>query len=241
MKLRCLLFTAAVSVGICANAAEISTYDTRMDVGPDGAAQASVTLRVTDNQSRRLVVPLGFASVEGLQLQSAPAGTQLKLRPSKEQAAVEVELPEDAAAEFQLQFAFRVPSLLFEPKPEEGQKSKFAAGTRLLRHGLVNTQALRIGAYQATVRLPEGTMVRSVREQLPKPSRKEFIPRVELDRIDGHQGALLQVKGLKQGDRTSMELEVVGDRHSYGWLLVGIVLSLAYLIGFRDSVRRRIA
>jgi len=80
-------------------------------------------------------------------------------------------------------------------------------------------------------------MVEKIREQLPRTKRKEFTPRVELDRYDGRQGALLQLAGVKQGDRTSMELEVVGVRRSLGWLLVGLVLAIAYLVGFRDLVR----
>jgi hypothetical protein len=136
-----------------------------------------------------------------------------------------------------LGFAFRAPGVLFVPKPEEGQKSAFAAGTRLLRHSLVNTQPTPISRYTVQVRLPEEIMVGKIREQLPKTRRKEFTPRVELDRYDGRQGALLQLGGIKQGDRTSMELEVVGDRRSIGWLLVGLVLSIGYLVGFRDLVK----
>ena len=60
---------------------------------------------------------------------------------------------------------------------------------------------------------------------------------MELGWFDGQQGALLQLSGLRQGDRTSMELEVVNERRSYGWLLVGLVLVAGYLVSFRDLVK----
>ena len=63
------------------------------------------------------------------------------------------------------------------------------------------------------------------------------MPRVRLDRTDDRQGADLQLANMKQGDRTSMVLNVVSARHSYGWLLAGLALSLAYLVGFRSLVK----
>jgi hypothetical protein len=69
------------------------------------------------------------------------------------------------------------------------------------------------------------------------PKRKEFVSRVELDRVDGLQGALLQFSGLQQGDRTSMELAVVDARRSRLWIVVGLVLAGAWLAAYRFIVR----
>jgi hypothetical protein len=194
-------------------------------------------VQVTGAQAGRLRLPVGFAALDGFRAEAVPAGVTVKPVPAKDQSTVDIELPENVAPELKLAFAFRVPGVLFEPKPEEGQKPTFPEGTRLLRHAFVNTQPTPIAQYRVQVLLPAQTMVEKIREQLPRPKRKEFVPRVELDRVDGLQGALLQLAGLRQGDRTSMELEVVGERRSWLWIAVGLVLAGAWLAAYRFVVR----
>ena len=41
---------------------------------------------------------------------------------------------------------------------------------------------------------------------------------------------------MKQGDDTSMTLELVPERKSWGWLLAGLALCAIYLFRFRDLV-----
>lgn len=234
--------TILAFVAICcalgsASALEIKAYDTRLDVAPDGSAQAAAMVVLAGCQPGRFKLPTGFTGIGNLQIKDAPTGVVLKLVTSKEQSAVEIELPENVPADAKITFAFQIEDMLYEPKPEEGQKSAFPAGTRLLRHAFVNTQATPVSQYSVQVRLPKETLVHAIREQLPKNKRKEFTPRVELDRFDGLQGARLQMSGLKQGDRTSMELEVVAEGRSLGWLLVGLVIGIGYLVTFRDLVK----
>lgn len=221
---------------VAAGAVEIKGYDTRLDIAPDGRARARVDLRLAGAQTGRLRLPVGFPLLEDWQVQEAPPGVALKPLPAKDQSSVEIELPAEVAAEVRLRFSFAVPGVLFEPKPEEGQKPVFPDGTRLLRHAFVNTQPTPIAQYRVQAVLPPQTMVEKIREQQPRPRRKEFVPRVELDRVDGLQGALLQLSGLRQGDRTSMELEVVGERRSWLWLVAGLVLAVAWLAAYRFVV-----
>jgi hypothetical protein len=235
--IRALLLLAFCGACSVAGAAEIKTYDTRLDVAPDGSAQARVDVQLTGAQAGRLRLPVGVAALDGFQALGIPAGVTIKPMPAKDQSSIEIELPENVSPDLKFGFTFKVPGVLFEPRPEEGQKPTFPEGTRLFRHGFVNTQPTPIAQYRVEVRLPQQTMVQKIREQLPRPKRKEFVPRVELDRFDGQQGALLQLTGLKQGDRTSMELEIVSDRRSYLWLVAGLALAVAYLFAFRDVVK----
>ena len=233
------LLVALLLGALCAGAGavEIRTYDTRVDVGADGSARARVDLALTGVAAGRLRVPVGFPALDGFKVEEAPAGVAVKPLPSKEQSAVEIELPEGVPADVALRFAFTTPGVLVAPKPEEGQKSKFPEGSRLLRHVFVNTQPAPVGRYRVEVLLPPESMVQTVREQLPRPGRKEFVPRVELDRLDGRQGAVLQLSGVRQGGRTSMELEVVRDRRSLLWLVVGMTLACGWLVAYRFVVR----
>jgi len=234
--IRTFLFMVLWWINSAFGAVEINAYNTRLDIAPDGSATASVSLILAKGEPGRFRLPVGFAGLEAFAVQDVPSGVVLTPRPSLDQSSVEIDLPIDVSDDVVLAFTFKIPKLLFAPIPEEGQKSTLPDGSRLLRHNFVNTQAATIMKYQLQVRLPDETMVHMIREQLPKTKRKEFAPRVELDRFEGRQGALLQLANLKQGDRTSMELEVVGDRRSYGWLIAGLVLILGYLVSFRDLV-----
>lgn len=234
--IRAIVFLVLLGANAVAQAIEIKSYNTRLDVAADGSARARVTVALAKAEAGRFRLPLGFATLDDFSPQEMPIGVTMTPLLSKDQAAVEIDLPAGVPAELSLAFHFLVARALYVPVPEEGQKSAFPEGSRLLRHSFVNTQAAPIGSYRVQVCLPEQTLVHQIREQLPKTKRKEFIPRVELDRFEGHQGATLQLAGIKQGDRTSMELEVVGENRSLGWLLAGLFLAVGYLVSFRDLV-----
>jgi hypothetical protein len=233
-RLAALAFVLLAARG--AAAIEIGRYDTRVEVGEDGHARVAATLEVKGAAAGRLRIPVGFGALGAFQPGEAPAGVVLAPRSAGGATWIEAELPESVPAAFRLAFSFRVEDLLAVPKAEEGQKPAFPAGSRILRHAFVNTQEAPIGRYEVKVLLPESGLVHAIREQSPKPRRKEFLPRVELDRFDGRQGAMLQHTGLRQGDRASMELEVVDARRSWMWLIALVPIAVGYLYAFRDLV-----
>lgn len=235
--MRCVFLCMLMGSVTSASAVGIKTYQTRLDVTSDGSATATVNVHLTNAQAGVLTLPLAFTSVDGFAMLDAPPGVVVKPIGSKDQSAVVVTLPPAVAPDARLGFRFNVSRLLVEPKPEAGQKSVLPAGTRLLRYTFVNTQSAIISTYRVEVKLPERTQVHVIREQSPKTGRKEFVPRVELVGLEGHQGAVLQLANLKLADRTSMELEVVDTGRTYLWLLIGLVLSLGYLIAFRDLLK----
>jgi hypothetical protein len=234
-SLAALLALSAACAG--ASAVEIRNYDTRIDVDRDGAALASATVELAGAAAGRFRLPVGFAKISEFRPVDPPAGVTMAARGSADAAWIEVELPEGVPAELKLAFSFRSNGVMFVPKPEQGQKPTLPEGSRLLRHRFVNTQEAPIGRYAATVLFPRELIAHRITEQTPKPGRKEFIPRVELDRFDGRQGALLQLANVRQGDRASMELEVVDGRRSLMWLAALLPLAAGYLFAFRDLVK----
>jgi hypothetical protein len=231
-----LLLALMLACG-AAGATEIERYATQLDVQADGMAQATVTLDLKDCQPGRFVLPVGFGGVGRFQVLAAPDGVLLKLVPGKDSSALDIELPAGIAESASLRFVFSAPDVLGHPKTTAGEKLKVAADTQVLRHAFVNTQARVIGTYDLSVQLPADLRVQKITEQLPRPKRSDVLPRVRLDRFDERQGAVLQFAAMKQGDRTSMVLNVVPARPSYGWLLAGLALALAYLAGFRGLVK----
>lgn len=232
-----LLLLATLWSGTAAAATEIRDYATTVDLAADGTARASAQVQITGAVPGRLRIPVGFAKLDELRAGPLPAGAALAARGTPDHAWVELELPEGTPADLSVGFAFRSNGMIFVPVPEPGQKATLPAGSQLLRHRFTNTQEATIGRYALTVRFPEGTIAHNVREQLPRPGRKEFAPRVALDRFDGRQGAMLAHTRLRTGDRTSMELEIVSETRSATWLVLLLPLAVGYLFAFRDLVQ----
>jgi hypothetical protein len=225
--------------GLCAgaDATTIDSYASRLDVAENGSARVTVTLQLGNCQPGRIRLPIAFAKLDAFQTGNVPDGVQLELAQGKDQSIVDIELPVSIKDAAKVSFSFSTPDVLGRPKLGPGEKSRLAADTQVLKYNFVNTQALAIGSYRVEARLPDEMRVQKIGEQLPKPKRSDVLPRVQLGKFDGHQGATLQFENVKQGDRTSMVLEVVGDGRSYGWLLAGLLISVAYLVGFRDLVK----
>ncbi len=236
-----LLVAVACTLGCAAvQGATIASYDARVDVAADGLSAATVRLKIDDAAAGALLVPLAPALKPAgpVHLVNAPAGTQLKTVTIAGRPHLEVALPDGVDRAVPVDVSFPVKDVLAEPKAKAQGKRSLPEGSLLLDHAFVNTQPVAIASYRVQVLLPGATRVQEIREQSPKTKRTEIEPRVALNASDGRQGAVLQLADVRQGDRASMTLEVVPDRRGPMWLLVGLALAIAYLIGFRDLVSK---
>lgn len=218
-------------------AADLKRYDNRLAVEGDGNGRVEATVEVRKAQPGRLRLPTGFASLPDFAPGEAPAGVTMTPGSAESSAWIEVMLPEGVPADFTLRFGFSAPGVLAAPRVEKDQKPTLPAGSRVLRHSFVNTQDAPIGRYALVVLLPGTDIVHRIQEQTPAVKRKEFMPRVELDRTDGRQTATLQLTGVRQGDRLAMALEVVPARRSPAWAWLLLPLAVGWMVQFRDLAR----
>ena len=228
------LLLLAASLG----ATEIKSYKVRLDTTADGTGKGTAEVILSACAPGRLNLPLGFSGITGLRLEDSPPRLKLEQGPTNGQALLHLDLAEAVTGEATVKFSFIVPKAFVNIAPGPGEKSTFPAGSRLFRHALVATQEGLIGAYRFELLFPQGTRAQAIREQLPKLGKFEAGPRVRLGKSEGRQNAVLQVAALKQGDDTSLALELVPERKSWGWLVAGLLLSALYLIYFRDLAAR---
>lgn len=235
VALACLLACSA------AEAVKVPSYTARVDVAGSGQSGAVLNLQLEDAAPGALLLPVAPALKPAgpVRIDNAPLGTQVKAVTVAERPHLEVVLPEGVSTSVPLAVSYPVKDVMVEPKAKAQGKRSLPAGSLLLDHAFVNTQPLTIGSYRVQVVLPDGARFQEIREQSPKTKRTEVEPRVRLNAVDGRQGALLQLGEVRQGDRAAMSLEVVPDQRGFMWLLVGLALSIAYLIGFRDLVSKR--
>jgi hypothetical protein len=237
---RLLASYALLAVLGAAEAAAIPSYLAQLDVAADGGGEVRLQLRIDDAAAGPLLVPLAAAlkPAGAVKVDSAPVGTQVRTVLIGEKPHLELLLPEGVEKSFPFAVSFAVKESLAAQSGGGRGKSALPPHSLRLDHAFVNTQPVTIGSYRVKLMLPDGKRVHRVIEQSPRTRRTEVEPRVTLNGVDGRQGAVLQLADIKTGDRTSISLEVVGDDRPLGWLLVGVVLAVAYLYGFRDLVRR---
>lgn len=242
-----LMFGCLVSfLSVKAQAIEIKLYTSRFEIAADGSAAVTVDLHLTEVQGPgRVLLPVGSPGLDDFKIIEVPNDIQLTPLPKKGQSLVEIVLGEKARGPQAVKFSYKVGNFMEKAKVADGDKLDIPSHNSLVKHSLINTQENTIESYRAEVILPEHSRVQLIREQLPKPKKTDVLPRVRLDGFtlkDGNeqtvlrQGALLQMTQMKQGDRTSMVLEAVDDRRSYGWLLVGLAIAIGYLITFTNLV-----
>ncbi len=233
------LGAALLAASALALATELPSYQVRLTAARDGSARATATVLVGHCPAGLLVLPLGFSAPEDLKLEEAPPGTRLELGARDTVSTLRFQLPTALDAPVALRFSFRVKQPLQALKTAPGEKGALPAGSRLFRHGFVNTQETPIGVYRLEFLFPEGLIAQAVREQLPKLEKQETGPRVLLSVLDGQQAATLTYANVHQGDATSMAVELVPRQRSLGWLLAGVILAGLYLFHFRDLVARK--
>lgn len=233
------LFISLLVLAPMAAGADISAYDLKLRTFADGSARANVTVTMDGATAGRISVPVGFAGIRDLTFGNGPAGTILSSSPVNGQTTVHIVLPDGVPARLTVSFSFGVPSAFQDTPVGPGERRTLPAGSRLFRHTLVNTEMLTLAAYRMEVSFPAGTRAQAVREWAPKLRKGEAGPRVKLGALPDGPGASLRVDRLKQGDTASMLIELVPASRSYGWLIAGVLLSVLYLVYFRDLVVTR--
>jgi len=222
-----------------AGAVEISSYDVTVNVTEDGFAKGVATVRLNDAAPGNVTIPLGFAAVSGIKLAAGPEGTTVSTTPLNGHTLVGIVLPEGAPREIEVGFTFSAGKLFGEGDGRSSEQSQLPGGSKLLRLTFLNSQPTTIARYSAAAVFPAGMRAHAIREALPKLGRSEAGPRVKLCSVDSRPGARIHADRLLQGESASMQIELVREGRSPGWLIAGLVLSVLYLVYFRDLVSPR--
>ncbi|HNX50387.1 MAG TPA: hypothetical protein PKL08_09495 [Thermoanaerobaculaceae bacterium] len=230
-----LLMLPAAQVG----AVEIRSLALRVQTNENGSGRATAVVQIEGAEAGSVVVPTGFPAASNFRLTQAPAGTTLAAQPHNGQTLVRIALPEGASARTSIGFELDVTGVFQRPTPKSGEPEASRPNGRLIfRHALLNTEPATIGTYRFEMLLPDGTRAHAIREALPKLRQAEAGPRAQLDGIDGQPGVWLQVDRLVQGETAVVQVELVPRSRSLAWLLIGVALSLLYLVKFRDLIAR---
>lgn len=237
--MRALAALLLVLPAVQAGAVEIRSYEVQLRTDAEGSGRATAVVQIEGAEAGLVVVPTGFPAATGLRLTHGPAGTTLVAQPHNGQILVHIALPEGTPARTSLGFELDLTGVFQRPAPKPGEsEASRPNGRRIFRHALLNTEPATIGSYRFEMLLPDGMRAHAIREALPRLRQGEAGPRAQLDGIDGQPGVWLEVDRLVQGETAVVQVELVPRSRSLVWLLIGVAVSLLYLVTFRDLVAR---
>jgi len=223
---------ACLVVPSLAPAAEIARYDARVRIAADGLARVTLVLDLGRVTPGTVLIPIGYRATTNLRVIS-PIGVTA----AGDGSLIRLTVPPDAPESVRVTVAFDVAQALELTDPAPGERATLPPGMRHLRPAFMNSQPGAIGRFEFRVMFPDGLRAHALRDALPKLRKGEAGPRARLEVIDGQPGAVLFVDRIGQGEAASMFVELVPVSRSLGWLLAGLALAIAYLVGFRDLVR----
>lgn len=242
--MRILVVSALVFAAVLpAAAAEhtISAYDVTLAIAEDGSAKATAVVTIDGATPGPLAIPLGFPGVGSVEVTFGPAGTAGSAHAVNGQSELVLTLPEGTPASCRVAVTFPLGQAFQKTEPGPGERRTLPAGVRIFRHAIVNAEPSPIGRYRFSVSFPSSLRAHAIREALPRLRKTEAGPRARLATVDGKGGAWLEVTKLSQGDSASLQIELVPGGRSPAWMIAGLLLSVLYLVYFRDLVTPRAA
>ena len=236
---------AAEVASKAAAAPTVKLIDQRLKLAKDGSASLAVRVQISAAAGKIDLPIAAWGEVRDFTVEEAPADAKVDMVAKGANPHLSVTLP--AAAEpVSLRYSATIPA----PKPPArdargGDAAKPATedATRFktFTHRFMNDTNLPVERYRLEVMFPDGYVVHNVPEALPKARGKETVSRVSLMERDGLQGAALEIAGLKLGDTTSMRIEYEPAQKSLAVFWFGLLLSVLYLVFFRDVLRAKSA
>lgn len=211
-----------------AGSAAVERYEMRLELTEAGSGRATLVASVVPSGATELILPFPFPKATSLRLIEAPAGASMSIEVGAAQSNLRIHWPTEISAPFSLKLAGDVSDAL-PPR----------TAARTVRVAVMNSQPEVLRGLRLDVVFPEGLRGHAIREALPKAASSDGAPRAALEDIDGRPGARLQVDELSQGETAALRVELSPATRSPGWLLAGLLLSVLYLVSFRDLVARQ--
>lgn len=205
--------------------AGLARYELRVDIRSDGSGRASLEVILDPLAGELAIVPFPFAAVVAPTISGVP-GIGLSTVAANGQTNLVFTLPPAARAPVAIRVTAEAPEIM-SGTPTTG---------RSVRIGLLNSQPAPIHDLRLVVVFPEGLRGHAIHEALPRQGKAEIEPRAAFAEIDQRGGVRLQAASIAQGETALLRVELADASPSPGWLVIGLLLGVFYLVSFRDLV-----
>lgn len=224
----CVLLAGLLTMGAASN---IKSYHETYKMKADGTGTVSTQVELTDLGPGIVDVPLTtWKGMQQVSVDGLPAGIQAQPLLKGDIPHLQLIIPQGAPSELNMKIEFDVPAAKgqVKAKPEKEKKLYFR---------FLNSSQLPVKEYSFKLLLPEGEVVHSVTEQLPKGKAGEGA-QVQFIKEEKRQGLVLDAENLKFGETASVRLIAMEDKKSPALLILLGAIAVIYLIVFRDIVKK---
>jgi len=219
----------------------LANYKESLEIHEDGSLDVTITCSPVNGKVMDL--PLEYESIENPKIVSGSfvllgqndndSSPVVEKRGSLFIRLLPVEVLDSQAADSLVSVTFNVPGYF------DWKKSKRAYGVVRFSKTFLNTSDYYIRTYELEYMLPKGYLLHGVLKTEPEYNpQKQPVPPYLVEKLDGHYRAALTVNDLSAASRAVMSVEMLKAKRSMLPLIIGIVLSVLYLIFYRDVLEK---
>ena len=231
-KMLLILCTVLIGLLTMGAAPSVKSYSETFRMAPDGSGEVSARVELADLIPGTTDVPLTtWKGLQAVSWQGVPAGIEAQPVLKGEAPCLRLVVGPGAPAGFVIEMTYAVPMPKAPAKGRNKPAGETSLGLRFLNGG-----RLPIGDYSLKLLLPEGRVVHSVQEKLPKGKGGEGA-QVTYIKEEKRQGLTLQAKKLAFGDTASVQLTVMDEQKSPVLIILLGLVAVLYMVVFRDIVR----
>ena len=214
-------------------APSIKSYDEKFTMATDGSGTVSTQVEFMDLAPGAVDVPLTtWKGMQYVTWDGVPNGIQVQPVLKGATPYLRLAIPQGTPTSFTMKFAFDVPAPKADPKAKTQSVKE-----KTLKFRFLNSSQASVSGYSLKLMLPEGEVVHSVVEKIPKGKAGQGA-QVHYISEDNRQGLVLDAKNINFGDTASVQLIAVPAERSPVLLVLLGVIAIIYMVGFRDIVKK---
>lgn len=228
-----LVLAGALMMGAAPN---VKSYKDTLQLDAKGSAQVSAVLELQGVSAGTLEIPLTIGKgMDKVEFQGLPANVKVEPQLKSDTPSAKLTFPAGTPAEVKFTMNYTLP----KPKAKEGTTKKSAVGAKdeqTLTYRFLNNTSVPVTGYTMKILLPDGKLVHSVVEKMPKGKGADAAV-VNYITENGRSGLAVSGKNLKFGDVISVKFIAVPEKKSYVALIFLGIAAVLYLISFKDIVK----
>jgi hypothetical protein len=224
-----LLFLAA---GLAGYGQELARYEETVTLAADGTAAIRIVLEPRGAGGLPVLIPVGPKTVRDLKATGIAAAALRQVERGGERY-LELPLPPAAGAAKTIAVEYAADGYF----KAGGRPGPF--GNRPLRYRFVNVSFAVIERFAATIVLPEGQVFNAVSRFVPEPEKEGMVAPFAIARAGGRIVGRITLARLGLGQEVALACTFRSARKSKLTLVFLALLALAYLVFFRDILRKR--
>jgi hypothetical protein len=210
----------------------IKKYSEKLFLKSDGSIKGEVEFVIKEDTSASLLLPLNFE--KGFSLTSNDdklKDIEVETLDGVSYIKVNTKAALDSSQVYMFQFQVK--------KYFDFEKNKSEFGNYIFNYRYINTRPMRIDKFESFIVLPDGYVVGSILETIPKAKNNNPEFPYELGQIDGKNYIKLKNSKMEIGEHSFMKFRFKPEEKSKILLIFLVIIAIGYLVYFRELINNK--